>query len=116
MRAGLFRILLHIFARFTGFFFNDTPTTEIYTLSLHDALPISRRWRGRCCDEGDLARQPVPARRGVRSEEHTSELQSRQYLVCRLLLAKQKPFTFQWAKDAIVAATGGTPAAPTGSS
>src|SRR3712207_7309129 len=96
------------------FFFNDTATTEIYTLSLHDALPISaraelrpggartaagpragtghrthghrgrpghRRARGRL-DRGHQGR--------VRSEEHTSELQSRQYLVCRLLLEKKK--------------------------
>src|SRR3712207_7974816 len=97
------------------FFFNDTATTEIYTLSLHDALPIClgprvsrasartaraadaealRRFR---CDRGgrwyardvqQLVRRQVAAR--VRSEEHTSELQSRQYLVCRLLLEKKK--------------------------
>src|SRR3712207_7506093 len=100
------------------FFFNDTATTEIYTLSLHDALPISRSARGR------LARRPraLAARRARqprgmadrrarrtqaladwsarqrswsgsrRSEEHTSELQSRQYLVCRLLLEKKKTY------------------------
>src|SRR3712207_8210131 len=93
-------------------FFNDTATTEIYTLSLHDALPISadgrggsgcrggcdgrfpdstgsgagrcrgRRWTGGCL--------PSPASAPpARSEEHTSELQSRQYLVCRLLLEKK---------------------------
>src|SRR3712207_8845769 len=98
----------------TFFFFNDTATTEIYTLSLHDALPIYR------------GRRPTPTRSarpsgshlsgckgtrasttcgrtwarttwstcsnicGSRSEEHTSELQSRQYLVCRLLLEKKK--------------------------
>src|SRR6266496_6548257 len=71
------------------FFFNDTATTEIYTLSLHDALPISRR--------GDrLAPDPVgrkPARRDVRSEEHTSELQSRRDIVCSLLLEKKKKNT-----------------------
>src|SRR3712207_8950458 len=84
-----------------SFFFNDTATTEIYTLSLHDALPILRPARVR-------GRHPGPARplplRGLRrllphrqpqggdrrSEEHTSELQSRQYLVCRLLLEKKK--------------------------
>src|SRR3712207_7000846 len=90
------------------FFFNDTATTEIYTLSLHDALPI-------CDDEGQRLvagqlERPLDAGRldhgdGValegevdevarpvarRSEEHTSELQSRQYLVCRLLLEKKK--------------------------
>src|SRR3712207_9255886 len=74
------------------FFFNDTATTEIYTLSLHDALPISRRGRG---FQGRAARPPLPswervANPGLRSEEHTSELQSRQYLVCRLLLEKKK--------------------------
>src|SRR3989442_7123586 len=69
------------------FFFNDTATTEIYTLSLHDALPIYRRPQGRqhC---GRLTR-PKSQRRG-RSEEHTSELQSRPHIVCRLLLEKKK--------------------------
>src|SRR3712207_7327424 len=73
------------------FFFNDTATTEIYTLSLHDALPIS--W-GRCSRStpsrtlGDRYRPTDPPT--SRSEEHTSELQSRQYLVCRLLLEKKK--------------------------
>src|SRR3712207_7231247 len=101
------------------FFFNDTATTEIYTLSLHDALPIS---------EGILLGMP-PAKLGLvyshtglrrfvasigaprtrelfllgrnvdaqtRSEEHTSELQSRQYLVCRLLLEKKKNRTLRF--------------------
>src|SRR3712207_8733013 len=93
------------------FFFNDTATTEIYTLSLHDALPISLqppsrstppRWpRGRCRGRAPAERPgcarpkttPTPRRRApeyLRSEEHTSELQSRQYLVCRLLLEKKK--------------------------
>src|SRR2546425_493935 len=78
------------------FFFNDTATTEIYTLSLHDALPISRAQgdtrgarrvqalRSQPCGEG---RQCSP---GGRSEEHTFELQSLAYLVCRLLLEKKK--------------------------
>src|SRR3712207_8349437 len=80
-------------------FFNDTATTEIYTLSLHDALPISPKPP---CSPAPPARgrapagsprpaanpSPPPTRRG-RSEEHTSELQSRQYLVCRLLLEKK---------------------------
>src|SRR5436309_7718522 len=80
------------------FFFNDTATTEIYTLSLHDALPISRgRWR---CSAGRSWRvtgrwrrsSPTPRwpTRTPRSEEHTSELQSRENLVCRLLLEKKK--------------------------
>src|SRR3712207_9351055 len=92
------------------FFFNDTATTEIYTLSLHDALPISPTRRpttsvGSLCTRGrlgDLAvvaldvhpqareRLADEARDLHRSEEHTSELQSRQYLVCRLLLEKKK--------------------------
>src|SRR3712207_7470717 len=89
---------------FIFFFFNDTATTEIYTLSLHDALPIyvrverHGRHRGRqrppppvrgAHDEAEpvgLRVEPAPHR----SEEHTSELQSRQYLVCRLLLEKKK--------------------------
>src|SRR5215203_7276179 len=67
------------------FFFNDTATTEIYTLSLHDALPICGRPAGWC------RRTRWPTRCAAnRSEEHTSELQSRQYLVCRLLLEKKK--------------------------
>src|SRR3712207_7124966 len=73
------------------FFFNDTATTEIYTLSLHDALPISHRARA---EDGDAAHLWGRVRRRglilLRSEEHTSELQSRQYLVCRLLLEKKK--------------------------
>src|SRR2546422_1827450 len=84
---------------FFFFFFNDTATTEIYTLSLHDALPISQRLRElvlvdhRACDR-DLAaydREERHRRRlDHRSEEHTSELQSRLHLVCRLLLEKKK--------------------------
>src|SRR6266536_6644713 len=74
------------------FFFNDTATTEIYTLSLHDALPI----RASGSREGDeslaagLAPLPPQLDRRGRSEEHTSELQSRVDLVCRLLLEKTK--------------------------
>src|SRR5258707_9847372 len=91
------------------FFFNDTATTEIYTLSLHDALPISvngevwqddaasqwlpthRRALGYVFQEvaAALLRHGI-GRQAARSEEHTSELQSRQYLVCRLLLEKKK--------------------------
>src|SRR5439155_23057956 len=96
-------IIYHFF--FFLFFFNHPPTTEIYTLSLHDALPI---WMaalsdGRFCDDGhdhrlashhfrrllaDPASHPVGI--SARSEEHTSELQSRGHLVCRLLLEKKK--------------------------
>src|SRR3712207_8585635 len=78
------------------FFFNDTATTEIYTLSLHDALPISMKSAFLPFDErlAVIAEVIKPAygalREEVRSEEHTSELQSRQYLVCRLLLEKKK--------------------------
>src|SRR3712207_8793727 len=104
------------------FCFNDTATTEIYTLSLHDALPIYTLYVGA---EGppdvtlpDLGRElrssqsipvtftfgeagevtvdvPVSAEGQNRSEEHTSELQSRQYLVCRLLLEKKKNIQLQ---------------------
>src|SRR3972149_11905028 len=76
-----------VFLRFLLFFFNDTATTEIYTLSLHDALPISNRGgrRSRLNPE----QYPGP-RLLVRSEEHTSELQSQSNLVCRLLLEKNQ--------------------------
>src|SRR2546430_14421632 len=85
---------------FFFFFFNDTATTEIYTLSLHDALPISRSPASPCptarCRStrsrrplGSAARRLL-SRRGSRSEEHTSELQSQSNLVCRLLLEKKK--------------------------
>src|SRR3712207_9512317 len=87
---------------FMCFFFNDTATTEIYTLSLHDALPIlSRESAGfaRMCTPtttagwiaaaGRPSFATVARRKRSRSEEHTSELQSRQYLVCRLLLEKK---------------------------
>src|SRR5687768_17806285 len=74
---------------FCCFIFNDTPTPEIYTLSLHDALPIYRRARAfvRACG---TAIGNAQLRVAVRSEEHTSELQSRLHLVCRLLLEKKK--------------------------
>src|SRR5258708_30363438 len=95
---------------FFFFFFNDTATTEIYTLSLHDALPISRSTSARPSTR-PLASSPRSPRarahrrrhasgrprtrcsrsaRRVRSEEHTSELQSPDHLVCRLLLEKKK--------------------------
>ena len=81
------------------FFFNDTATTEIYTLSLHDALPILVVELGAPIDtfpyviEGEVeAVHPATGERygGARSEEHTSELQSHSDLVCRLLLEKKK--------------------------
>src|SRR5438132_10650395 len=81
----------------SSFFFNDTATTEIYTLSLHDALPISYPQRRACGStagsrRGDLTAPPVAPSGpcGSRSEEHTSELQSHSDLVCRLLLEKKK--------------------------
>src|SRR5258708_37501671 len=86
------------------FFFNDTATTEIYTLSLHDALPILRMLCGLLTPSSgiiriaghDLASEPRAAKALLgyldedRSEEHTSELQSPDHLVCRLLLEKKK--------------------------
>src|SRR6266567_8666342 len=75
------------------FFFNDTATTEIYTLSLHDALPILRSRRKQPREErrdGRLRRGSRRRRARLRSEEHTSELQSQSNLVCRLLLEKKK--------------------------
>src|SRR5688572_32931199 len=73
------------------FFFNDTATTEIYTLSLHDALPISHLARSvRTVSDQDGRAHPGHAARRARSEEHTSELQSQSNLVCRLLLEKKK--------------------------
>src|SRR5438445_3401490 len=78
---------------FQLFFFNAPAPTEIYTLSLHDALPICRPGDG--CDRRlrEVLERPervLASTHLVRSEEHTSELQSRQYLVCRLLLEKKK--------------------------
>src|SRR5438445_5450553 len=86
----------------TFFFFNAPPTPEIYTLSLHDALPISTlQYNDRAPSFERLVLRSLPGtcsgqvlprhtRGSPRSEEHTSELQSRQYLVCRLLLEKKK--------------------------
>src|ERR1041385_9569920 len=70
------------------FFFNDTATTEIYTLSLHDALPIYHR---ESLGPGRQGRQ-YGSGKIRRSEEHTSELQSRLHLVCRLLLEKKNKY------------------------
>src|SRR5256885_2675307 len=80
------------FAHFFFFFFNDTATTEIYTLSLHDALPISRSRRSLRPRSRSACGRPAGRRlgRSSRSEEHTSELQSPCNLVCRLLLEKKK--------------------------
>src|SRR6267154_6624058 len=76
------------FGFFFFFFFNDTATTEIYTLSLHDALPISPWPAPRTCS-------PPAWTCTARSEEHTSELQSPVHLVCRLLLEKKKTLQIQ---------------------
>src|SRR5260221_6354377 len=86
---------------FFFFFFNDTATTEIYTLSLHDALPIcsmrQKVWQHRACMAvADALASHV---REVRSEEHTSELQSHSDLVCRLLLEKKKKIV--WRHEAL---------------
>src|SRR5947209_12188205 len=75
------------------FFFNDTATTEIYTLSLHDALPIFHNldiFAPHHLAPVGFHLLPAELSGARRSEEHTSELQSRQYLVCRLLLEKKK--------------------------
>src|SRR3712207_8397506 len=104
-----------VMSKIVVFMFNDTATTEIYTLSLHDALPISTPvappgtvssagWKTQRTVPGrpssELSASAAPSRTVVctscpqawqRSEEHTSELQPRQYLVCRLLLEKNKP-------------------------
>src|SRR6266404_9327309 len=89
MISYLFTFSFTIF--FFFFFFNDTATTEIYTLSLHDALPILRN---RPSYRDQQAIRPVfslqPGVDFVRSEEHTSELQLLAYIVCRLLLDKKK--------------------------
>src|SRR5438309_11870035 len=77
-------ILLALF-----FFYNDTATTEIYTLSLHDALPISKDL-GTALVSGSPKGSGAPRNPLGRSEEHTSELQSQFHLVCRLLLEKKK--------------------------
>src|SRR3712207_8291956 len=110
----------HVWVRTIGiFFFNNAATTKIYPLSLHDALPIYKWFfdelynvvfvrpavglgrifwkRG---DEGAIDRfGPDGAAAAVRSEEHTSELQSRQYLVCRLLLEKK---TDHWMSASVL--------------
>src|SRR5256884_3271429 len=81
---------------FFFFFFNDTATTEIYTLSLHDALPISAGFLNAASSlQTAKPRTPTATKStcrtgSSRSEEHTSELQSRLHLVCRLLLEKKK--------------------------
>src|SRR2546430_11550434 len=84
----------HLLGSVFFFFFNDTATTEIYTLSLHDALPIWKKKiyavERRPSLFGSCACFPRSRKRRRRSEEHTSELQSQSNLVCRLLLEKKK--------------------------
>src|SRR5438477_9339541 len=93
--------MYEMFRFFFFFFFNDPATTEIYTLSLHDALPIwfhacdRSKHRPNCNELGNRpnshrSRADSPVRYSLRSEEHTSELQSHVNLVCRLLLEKKK--------------------------
>src|SRR3712207_9108668 len=100
----MYHYIVHDLIDLVFFFFNDTATTEIYTLSLHDALPILQEQLQLFLDALEsyddliaLGSRRDERRREVRhyriqrrSEEHTSELQSRQYLVCRLLLEKKK--------------------------
>src|SRR4051812_50207635 len=86
MRKRMRRWQADNFNRFF-FFFNDTATTEIYTLSLHDALPIST---GATTVQPCFLASSTVSPRWSRSEEHTSELQSHVNLVCRLLLEKKK--------------------------
>src|SRR5256885_3453283 len=97
------------------FFFNDTATTEIYTLSLHDALPIFNEaipttysevwgdyfgvWRGNRAWQSFLGLLPTLLAEEARSEEHTSELQSPCNLVCRLLLEKKKIKSIECLRD-----------------
>src|SRR2546425_6579916 len=113
MSSSLSLVCFFLFVRslifFFFFFFNDTATTEIYTLSLHDALPICA---GQPVDgheradvfavspprEGVQAAFPEGRRPHRRSEEHTSELQSLAYLVCRLLLEKKKNITKKYVR------------------
>src|SRR2546430_9505851 len=112
----LFLHVLRVSMSVLFFFFNDTATTEIYTLSLHDALPISHRHERllRRALHGDhqgaahrrhrvlQLRRALGPGAEVRSEEHTSELQSQSNLVCRLLLEKKKKQTkpqYQYSHD-----------------
>src|SRR2546427_12910500 len=98
---AVFSLLLHFYAMlcfriFFFFFFNDTATTEIYTLSLHDALPISPRlFAAALTSMRMIAAWAWGLRTKARSEEHTSELQSQSNLVCRLLLEKKKKKTHE---------------------
>src|SRR2546422_5282824 len=94
-------VLLFWRLSFWFFFFNDTATTEIYTLSLHDALPISGRFSGGARDSSPLSREWGSTQTGMEIGRHTSELQSRLHLVCRLLLEKKKPHTATLRDDQV---------------
>src|SRR5438067_9713407 len=94
------RYLLSFFFRVSFFFFNVTATTEIYTLSLHDALPIFSGVTG-LDDRRRGGWQALSLDLRYRSEEHTSELQSRFDLVCRLLLEKKKNNTWLMSSTTI---------------
>src|SRR2546422_8857481 len=87
--CAVFLFIMALLSLLPFFFFNDTATTEIYTLSLHDALPILPRGV-LVAAPGHVGPRRLGPRRRRRSEEHTSELQSRLHLVCRLLLEKKK--------------------------
>src|SRR5436190_62316 len=88
--SHFFYLLFFLCLFFFFFFFNDTATTEIYTLSLHDALPICPCSRHALCWRAGAGLKPRFTSTCCRSEEHTSELQSHSDLVCRLLLEKKK--------------------------
>src|SRR5256885_7814927 len=95
MAVAAFYTMQQQTSSFIFFFFNDTATTEIYTLSLHDALPIFDLEEidfvlGKGLEGGEERAGAVGQPHGQRSEEHTSELQSPCNLVCRLLLEKKK--------------------------
>src|SRR3712207_7887642 len=107
----------------SSFFFNDTATTEIYTLSLHDALPICAKFLhdvvandARILNQVFLfhhfeycqARRACKMVSAERSEEHTSELQSRQYLVCRLLLEKKNTHITAYISEKYIVTTART--------
>src|SRR5690606_42166081 len=96
---GLCLIAIIVMFLYYVFLFNDTSTTEIYTLSLHDALPISifSTVMSAAPSTSAITRFMAFPRRlsSCRSEEHTSELQSRENLVCRLLLEKKKIIIFR---------------------
>src|SRR5947199_5038779 len=95
-------IYVYVTAVIVTFFINDPATTELYTLSLHDALPIYQGcpWNSRAeFQRAQDSPEMKQLRRILRSEEHTSELQSLRHLVCRLLLEKKKTERMESAID-----------------